>query len=136
MKSVTFITGNQNKADYLAKYLGVPVEHHKLDLDELQSLELSVIVEHKVKQAYELVKRPVLVEHGITRITNIHKNIPGVDAKLAAILAEHDLNVRGKGLLTKNNIGYAAFDVEGEISPEVLVQFKTLPSSIRTRILT
>ncbi len=62
MKSVTFITGNQNKADYLAKYLGIPVEHHKLDLDELQSLELSVIVEHKVKQAYELVKRPVLVE--------------------------------------------------------------------------
>jgi len=62
MKQVTFITGNQNKADYLAKYLGVSIEHHKLDLDEIQSLNLSDIVEHKVKQAYEVLKTPVIVE--------------------------------------------------------------------------
>lgn len=59
---VTFITGNQNKADYLAKYLGFPVKHVKLDLDELQSLDLNVIVEHKVKQAYEKIQGPVIVE--------------------------------------------------------------------------
>lgn len=62
MKQITFITGNQNKADYLAKFLGFPVEHQKLDLDELQSLDLKEIVEHKVKQAYELIKKPVIVE--------------------------------------------------------------------------
>jgi len=60
--SITFITGNQNKADYLAKYLGFPVDHVKLDLDELQSLDLKIIVEHKVKQAYDVIKRPVIVE--------------------------------------------------------------------------
>lgn len=59
---ITFITGNQNKADYLAKYLGFPVEHHKLDLDELQSLDLHQIVEHKVWQAYQILSSPVLVE--------------------------------------------------------------------------
>ena len=62
MKTVIFITGNQSKADYLAKYLGHPVQHQKVDLDEIQSLELRDIVEHKVKQAYEIVKAPVLVE--------------------------------------------------------------------------
>ncbi len=62
MKNITFITGNQNKADYLAKYLGFPVKHLKLDLEELQSLDLKEIVEHKVKQAYEIVKEPVIVE--------------------------------------------------------------------------
>ncbi len=62
MQSVTFITGNQSKADYLAKYLGHPVEHVKLDLDEIQSLDLKVIVEHKVRQAYMKIKTPVLVE--------------------------------------------------------------------------
>jgi len=60
--SITFITGNQNKADYLAKYLGLPVDHIKLDLDELQSLDLKTIVEHKVKQAYDIIKKPVIVE--------------------------------------------------------------------------
>src|SRR3989344_6334820 len=62
MKDITFITGNQNKADYLAKYLGLPVKHVKLDLDEIQSLDLKEIVEHKVKQAYEIIKSPVIVE--------------------------------------------------------------------------
>ena len=62
MADVTFITGNQNKADYLAKYLGHPVSHTKLDLDEIQSLGLRQIVEHKVRQAYDQIKKPVLVE--------------------------------------------------------------------------
>ena len=62
MYSITFITGNQKKADYLAKYLGLEVLHEKVDLDELQSLDLREIVEHKVRQAYEKVGKPVIVE--------------------------------------------------------------------------
>lgn len=62
MTKITFITGNQNKADYLAKHLGFPVDHIKLDLDEIQSLDLKEIVEHKVRQAYEKIKKPVIVE--------------------------------------------------------------------------
>lgn len=62
MTHITFITGNQNKADYLAKYLGHPVDHVKLDLDEIQSLDLKEIAEHKVRQAYEIIKKPVIVE--------------------------------------------------------------------------
>ncbi len=60
--SITFITGNQGKADYLAKSLHFPVGHHKLDLDELQSLDLKQIVEHKVRQAHDALHVPVLVE--------------------------------------------------------------------------
>lgn len=62
MEQITFITGNQEKADYLAKYLGFPVQHHKVDLDELQSLDLHEIVTHKVKQAYAAIGTPVIVE--------------------------------------------------------------------------
>lgn len=62
MTSITFITGNQNKADYLAKYLGHPVDHVKFNLDEIQSLDLKKIVEHKVRQAYAKIKKPVIVE--------------------------------------------------------------------------
>jgi inosine/xanthosine triphosphate pyrophosphatase family protein len=57
-----FITGNQGKADQLAQWLGLPVEHKKLDLDEIQSLDLTEVVDHKVRQAYALAKQPVLVE--------------------------------------------------------------------------
>jgi len=57
-----FITGNQSKADYLSRQLGVTLEHQKIDLDELQSTDLHVIVEHKLRQAYEICQKPVLVE--------------------------------------------------------------------------
>ena len=58
----TFITGNQNKADYLAKMLGIKLGHYKVDLDEVQSTSLEEIVTHKVKQAYDILREPVLVE--------------------------------------------------------------------------
>lgn len=57
-----FITGNQNKADYLAASLGFALEHEKINLDEIQSADPREVIEHKVKQAYEIIKRPVLVE--------------------------------------------------------------------------
>ncbi|QQG51183.1 MAG: non-canonical purine NTP pyrophosphatase [Candidatus Saccharibacteria bacterium] len=60
--SVVFITGNQDKADHLARLLDFPIEHTKVNLDEIQSLSLDEIVTHKVKQAYDIVKKPVLVE--------------------------------------------------------------------------
>lgn len=62
LADLIFITGNQHKADYLAKWLGIPVPHQKVSVDELQSLDLHEIVEHKARGAYGLLHRPVLVE--------------------------------------------------------------------------
>jgi non-canonical purine NTP pyrophosphatase (RdgB/HAM1 family) len=60
--NAVFVTGNQHKADHLSRLLGMPLEHIKLDLDEIQSADVGEVATHKVKQAYELVKRPVFVE--------------------------------------------------------------------------
>jgi non-canonical purine NTP pyrophosphatase (RdgB/HAM1 family) len=59
---MTFITGNAAKAKYAALWLGHPLEHQKLDLDEIQSLQLREVVEYKVRQAYGKVSGAVLVE--------------------------------------------------------------------------
>ncbi|MBB1579878.1 non-canonical purine NTP pyrophosphatase, partial [Candidatus Saccharibacteria bacterium] len=50
MKTVTFITGNPHKADYLSRMLGLPLKHRAVDLTEIQSTSLEEIVEHKVRQ--------------------------------------------------------------------------------------
>jgi non-canonical purine NTP pyrophosphatase (RdgB/HAM1 family) len=60
--NAVFVTGNQHKADHLSRLLGLPLEHIKLDLDEIQSADVGEVAAHKAKQAYELVKRPVFVE--------------------------------------------------------------------------
>lgn len=62
MKTITLITGNQHKADYLSRMLGLPLKHRAVDLTEIQSTSLEEVVEHKVRQAYTIAKCPVLVE--------------------------------------------------------------------------
>ncbi len=62
MTDITFITGNQGKVDALAHWLGFSLKHHKLDLEELQDLDPVKVAEHKVKQAYEVLQTPVLIE--------------------------------------------------------------------------
>ena len=62
MNGITFITGNQAKAASPAKHLNHPISHRKVDLDEIQSLELNEIAEQKARQAYRIVGSPILVE--------------------------------------------------------------------------
>lgn len=76
MKKIVFITGNQHKADYLAHWLQLPLTHHKLDLDELQSLDPFAVVEHKARQAYEKLREPVLVEDTSLQFTAMGR-LPG-----------------------------------------------------------
>ena len=59
---LTFITGNAGKAKYLSDYFHMPMEHLKLDLREIQSVDLKEVVEDKAKRAYKIIKSPVLVE--------------------------------------------------------------------------
>lgn len=72
MKDAVFITGNQKKADYLAELLGHPVDHVKVDLNEIQSLDLHEVVKHKLRQAYAEVQRPVLVEADEFKVLGVY----------------------------------------------------------------
>jgi non-canonical purine NTP pyrophosphatase (RdgB/HAM1 family) len=80
MKDLIFVTGNQGKADQLAQWLGLEVPHRKLDLDEIQSLDLRTVVEHKVRQAYDIAQQPVLVEDVAATIAAMGR-LPGTFIK-------------------------------------------------------
>jgi non-canonical purine NTP pyrophosphatase (RdgB/HAM1 family) len=62
MQNITFITGNAAKAEQLGRHLEHPVAHKKLDLPEIQSLDLHEIIEHKTREAFKQVGGTVLVE--------------------------------------------------------------------------
>jgi non-canonical purine NTP pyrophosphatase (RdgB/HAM1 family) len=49
---LTFVTSNDHKVKEAEGILGLPVERVKLDLDEIQSMDLRKVVEHKIRQAY------------------------------------------------------------------------------------
>lgn len=62
-KKIKFVTGNPNKAREAGQILGIEVERVDLQgLFEIQTSDLSELMAHKVNQAYEVLKTPVMVE--------------------------------------------------------------------------
>lgn len=62
MSRLTFITGNPEKAAQLSRHLDHEVDHKKLDVHEIQSLDLEEVAIHKAQEAFKLMNSPVLVE--------------------------------------------------------------------------
>lgn len=76
MKSLTFVTGNPAKAEQLDRHLDFPVTHKKLDVHEIQSLDVEEVALHKAKEAYAILQSLVLVED--TSLTfNTLGSLPG-----------------------------------------------------------
>ncbi len=62
MTDPVFVTGNMDKVRWVEKFLGRKLEHHKLDLDEIQDLDPARVLEHKAREAFRILQKPVLVE--------------------------------------------------------------------------
>lgn len=69
------------------------------------------------------------------RILNVHKNVPGVLAKINRIVSEVGANIQGQQLLTDPQIGYLVMDVAKGLSDIVKEKISELPNNLKTRIL-
>lgn len=76
MRNLVYVTSNPVKAQRLGLHLQYPVEHQNIDLPEIQSLDVREVVEHKVRAAYAIVGRPVLVEDYSLQVHALG-NLPG-----------------------------------------------------------
>ncbi len=82
MKKIYYATGNKGKAGEAERMLGIDLEVADLELDELQSMDLGVIVRHKVEQAYEKLKAPVIVDDVSVEV-EVWNGFPGPFIKFA-----------------------------------------------------
>lgn len=62
MKPIIFITGNDAKFNQVARLINIPIKQTRIELDEVQSLDVEKIIEHKAKEAYKQIKKTILVE--------------------------------------------------------------------------
>jgi len=58
---IYFVTGNLNKLREAGQILEFEPKSVKLDLDEIQGLDTDKIAEHKAKQAWEEIKKPLVI---------------------------------------------------------------------------
>ncbi|SDX82181.1 D-3-phosphoglycerate dehydrogenase [Modestobacter sp. DSM 44400] len=79
------------------------------------------------------VNLPAVALHGSSaaRFTLLHRNVPGVLARVDALIGEQGLNVDGQVLATRGELGYAVTDVNGELSETLLSELRALPETVR-----
>lgn len=66
-----------------------------------------------------------------SRVLNVHRNEPGVIARMNADFAEAGLNIVAQHLQTSGSIGYVITDVDAGISDALLQKLRSEPATIR-----
>ncbi|MCJ8211879.1 HAD-IB family phosphatase [Mucilaginibacter sp. RS28] len=69
------------------------------------------------------------------RLIHIHKNRPGILAKINDVFAQHNINISGEFLVTNPQIGYVITDVDAGYDTEVLDKLKSIEHTIKFRLL-
>jgi D-3-phosphoglycerate dehydrogenase len=69
------------------------------------------------------------------RFLHIHENVPGVLAAINDTFAKYKLNIVGQYLSTDENVGYAITDIVKDYDAEVMAELKSVPNTIRFRVL-
>jgi D-3-phosphoglycerate dehydrogenase len=70
-----------------------------------------------------------------SRVLNMHRNEPGVIARMNADFAQAGLNIVAQHLQTRGPIGYVITDVDAEISAELLQKLRSEPATIRCELI-
>lgn len=133
MKQITFVTSNDNKLREAEAVLGVTLKRVSLELDELQSMDLRQIVTHKVRQAYERLGSPVIVEDA-GLFLDAWQGFPGPFIKWVAETMGHEALIRA--LPTDNRAarwrvmyaycnGNDCLVFEGEIAGTIAKEFRS-----------
>lgn len=69
------------------------------------------------------------------RLLHIHRNTPGILAKINNILASHNVNILGQYLKTNEVIGYVITDIDKEYDKAIIEELKQIEHTIKFRVL-
>jgi len=69
------------------------------------------------------------------RVVHVHRNVPGILARINQLLAHRGINITGQHLKTNERIGYVITDIATDYAEEVVGELASIPDTIRMRVL-
>ena len=69
------------------------------------------------------------------RFLHIHKNVPGIMAKINEVLAKYEMNIVGQYLSTDTDLGYVITDLDKEYNKDVIKALRKVENTIKFRVL-
>ena len=70
-----------------------------------------------------------------SRLLHVHRNRPGVMARIDETLSRAGINITAQVLRTNEEIGYVVTDVDVRAEPEVLTELRAIEGTVRCRVL-
>jgi len=67
------------------------------------------------------------------RVLHVHKNVPGVLAKINDVFSRHNINIEAQILKTRGAIGYLIVDVNNDVSEQVADLLARITETIKVR---
>lgn len=62
IQELILVSGNKAKVKEVERILEIPVKTVSFDIDEIQSMDIQKVTTHKLREAFKLVKKPVIVD--------------------------------------------------------------------------
>ena len=72
---------------------------------------------------------------GTLRLILLHRNVPGVLARVNGLLADNDVNVEAQLLGTRGDVGYVVTDSASGTTQAIVDQIRALPETINLRVI-
>jgi D-3-phosphoglycerate dehydrogenase / 2-oxoglutarate reductase len=69
------------------------------------------------------------------RVVHVHRNVPGILARINRILADRGINITGQYLKANERIGYVITDIGRDYGDDVVQELGSIPDTIRVRVL-
>jgi D-3-phosphoglycerate dehydrogenase len=69
------------------------------------------------------------------RLIHIHKNVPGIMAKITKVLARHEINIVAQFLMTNAQIGYVITDIDTQYDKTLIKELRKVENTLKFRVL-
>ena len=69
------------------------------------------------------------------RVAHVHRNVPGILARINHVMAKREINITGQYLKTNETIGYVITDIGQDFDDAVARELTAVPDTIRVRVL-
>ena len=120
----------------LTPHIGGSTEEAQQNIGEDVSTKLLNYLEKGVTLGSHTVPALSLPpQEGSHRILHIHENVPGVLSAINGELSKNKINIVGQYLKTNDTIGYVVVDVDKRLSNQATQLLKSVPHTIKVRLL-
>ncbi len=72
---------------------------------------------------------------GSHRVVHVHRNVPGILARINQVMAEKGININGQYLKTNERVGYVITDVAQDYDERMVGALREIAGTIRVRVL-